>query len=316
LTAPYGAPPAAPRRRRGGVVGPLVLIFIGGVFLLQNAGYLPPNFWLNLWRLWPLVLVLAGIELLLAHRIPWLALVGLAAIVLVLGALASGSSLHPSPTAAAITRMSQTDLGAATQAAVTVRFGAGQLNISPLVASTDNQLATTTYTGSPELEPQASYSPDAGTGQLVYQVSGHDPGLMPFVGGRPEARMDLNLSQTVPITSLNVQTGATDAHLDLSSLLVSNLEINVGAASTWVRLPEAAGMTNAHIAGGAATITLEIPPGVGAQIRHRGGLSTVNVDQSRFPSVGDGLYRSANYLTAPNNVDINIETGVTSIQVN
>ena len=63
------------------------------------------------------------------------------------------------------------------------------------------------------------------------------------------------------------------------------------------------------------------PPGmldrpVGAEIRHRGGLSTVNVDQSRFPMVGDGLYRSADYSTATNNVDITIETGVTSIQVN
>ena len=32
--------------------------------------------------------------------------------------------------------------------------------------------------------------------------------------------------------------------------------------------------------------------------------------------VGDGLYRSADYSTATNNVDITIETGVTSIQVN
>src|SRR5260370_22826926 len=104
---------------------------------------------------------------------------------------------------------------------------------------------------------------------------------MPFVGGRSESRMNLNLDKKVPITSLNVQTGATDAHLDLSSLLVSNLEINVGAASTWVRLPEAAGMTNEHIAGGAATITLEIPPGAGAQIRHRGRLTAVHADKIR-----------------------------------
>jgi len=297
------------------VVGPLVLIFIGAIFLLQNAGYLPPNFWMNLWRLWPLVLVLAGIELLLAQRVPWLALVGLAAIVLVLGALASGPSLSTSPTQAAVTRTSQTDLGGASQADVTVRFGAGQLNIGPLVQSGDTQLATSTYTGPPELEPQASYTADAGTGHLVYQVSGPGPAFIPFVGGRADTRMDLNLSPKVPITALNVQTGATDAHLDLSSLLISNLDINVGAASTWVRLPEAARKTNAHIAGGAATIILEIPPGVGAQIRHRGGLSTVNVDQGRFPSVGDGLFRSADYLIAPNNVDISIETGVTSIQI-
>ena len=316
MTAPYSAPPAAPRRRRGGVVGPLVLIFIGGVFLLQNAGYLPPNFWLNLWRLWPLVLVLAGIELLLAHRVPWLALVGLAAIVLVLGGVASGSSLSRSSTQAAVTHTSQTDLAGASQAAVTVRFGAGQLSIGPLASAADTQLAATSYSGPPDLEPQASYSAVGGTGQLDYQVYGHGPGFMPFIGGQSESRMDLNLSPRVPITALNVQTGATDAHLDLTNLLVSNLEINVGAASTWVRLPATAKMTNAHIAGGAATITLEIPPAVGAQIRHRGGLSTVNVDQSRFPAVGEGLYRSADYQTAPNNVDISIETGVTSIQVN
>ena len=315
MTAPYG-PPASPRRRRGGVVGPLVLIFIGGVFLLQNAGYLPPNFWMNLWHLWPLVLVLAGIELLLAQRVPRLALMGLAAVVLVVGAIASGARLSRSPTAAAVTRTSPVDLEGATQATVTVRFGAGQLNIGPLVQSPANQLATMAYEGPPELAPQASYSPDGGIGQLQYEVEGRGPGFLPFVGSRSDSRMDLNLSPTVAISALTVQTGATDAHLDLSSLQLSSLDVSVGAASTWIRLPEAATMTTAHISGGAATITLQIPPGVGAQIRHRGGLSTVNVDQSRFPSAGEGLYRSADYGSATNNVDITIETGVTSIQVN
>ena len=92
--------------------------------------------------------------------------------------------------------------------------------------------------------------------------------------------------------------------------------MSVGAASTWIRLPEAAGATAAHISGGAATITLEIPQGVGAQIRHRGGLSTINVDQGRFPQVGEGTYRSPDYATAQNKVDLNLETGVTTIQVN
>ena len=60
-------------------MGPLILIFLGAVFLLQNTGYLPANFWLNLWKLWPLVLVLIGIELLLSHRVPWFALAGVTA---------------------------------------------------------------------------------------------------------------------------------------------------------------------------------------------------------------------------------------------
>jgi hypothetical protein len=196
-----------------------------------------------------------------------------------------------------------------------VRFGAGQLNIGPLAQPAENQLATMKYAGPAELAPTASYSPDAGTGTLEYETSGRG-GFNPFSDGRSDSQLDIALAPKVPITSLTVQTGATDAHLDLSSLLVGNLDVSVGAASTWIRLPEAAGQTNVHIAGGAASITLEIPQGVGAQIRHRGGLSTMNVDQNRFPSAGEGVYRSSDFALAANKVDVNIETGVTSIQVN
>jgi hypothetical protein len=171
LSAPYAPPQVPQRRRRGGVVGPLVLIFIGAVFLLENTGYLPPNAWLNLWRLWPLLLVL-------------------------------------------------------------------------------------------------------------------------------------------------VQMGATDAHLDLSSLQLNSLDMSVGAAAAQIRLPQVAGTTTAHISGGMSTITLDIPQGVAAQIRHRGGLSTVNVDPNRFPSVGGGSYRSPDYATAQSKVDLTLETGITTIQVN
>src|SRR5207248_653583 len=156
---PYAPSPVSPRpRRRGGVVGPLILIFIGAVFLLQNTGYLPPNFWVNLWRLWPLILVLVGIELLLAHRIPWLAVAGLAAAVLVVGAVAI--NVNPPGQAApfGVTTSAQTDLGEATRAAVTVRFGAGQLNVGPLDQAHTNQLASMTYSGPPPLQPQAQYS--------------------------------------------------------------------------------------------------------------------------------------------------------------
>jgi hypothetical protein len=295
-----------------------VLIFIGGVFLFENTGYLPPNAWMNLWRLWPLILVLAGIELLLANRIPWPVLASVAAVVLVLGVVTT--TMGPTGSMpAAVTLSTPTDLGGATQAAVTVRFGAGLLNIGPLVQPAANQLAVMNYDGPADLAPETRYMPvGGGVGRLDYQINGRSaPNFIPFVGSRSDTmRMDVSLNPNVPITSLTVQTGATDAHLDLSSLPVNSLDVSVGAAATWIRLPEAAGTTAAHISGGAATITLEIPQGVAAQIRHRGGLSTVNVDQGRFPQVGDGLYRSPDYATAQNKADLDLETGVTTIQVN
>ena len=57
---------------------------------LRNAGVLPASVWGDLWRLWPLVLVLAGLELLVGRRLPWLfAIGGLAIVVLALGVAAS-----------------------------------------------------------------------------------------------------------------------------------------------------------------------------------------------------------------------------------
>jgi hypothetical protein len=267
--------------------------------------------------LWPLILVLVGIELLLAHRVPWLALAGFGAVVLVVGAVATNSPMGmPGGSPEAVTSTTQTDLQGANQAAVTVRFGAGQLVLGPIEQPQPNALALMSYQGPPPA-PQPHYVVANGIGQLEYQTSGRDgPNFLPFGNGRGDAAtMNLNLTPGVPITSLNVQTGATDARLDLSKLRVNTLDMSIGAATTFVRFPEAAGLTSAHISGGASTITLEIPQGVAAQIQHHGGLTTLNVDQSRFPQVNDTTFRSPDYDTAQNKVDLSIETGVTTITV-
>jgi Domain of unknown function (DUF5668) len=320
VAAPYG-PPAARPRRRGGIVGPLVLIFIGVVLLLQNAGFLPPNAWLNLWKLWPLVLVLAGMELLLANRIPWLVLAGLAAVILLLGVVAS-AVLLPSTALGnpSITRASDIDLGGANQAAVTLRFGAGQLNVGALMQPAGGQLATIHYSGPAGLAPEPRYTVSDGTGRLELQSAGGRGGvpfgpLAPLFGERAAgAEMDVQLAP-VPIQSMIVQTGATDAHIDLSALQINSLDVSVGAASAWIRVPEH-GTTNVHLSGGASSVRLEIPANVAAQIRHRGGLSAFNVNQSRFPAVADDTYRSQNYADAQDRVDITLETGVTSVNIN
>ena len=43
--------------------------------------------------------------------------------------------------------------------------------------------------------------------------------------------MNILLSPDVPVASLNVATGATDAHFDLSNLKITSMDISVGAAS-------------------------------------------------------------------------------------
>jgi len=294
-----------------------VLIFLGCVFLLQNAGYLPPNFWLSLWRLWPVILVLAGIELLLAGRIPWLLLAGVAAAVLVLGAVAINTPSVLAPASSSTVTNQSTELGAARQAQLSVQFDAGELNIAALERPTPTQLANASYSGPQDLAPTPTYVVGGDVGRLDFSNGGDaNHGLAPLVGAQSGApRLDLSLSPNVPITSLSVKSGASNAHLDLSALQVKDFDASLGAAATWIRVPQSAGAVTLHISGGASDISIEVPQGVAARLRFRGGLTTINVDQTRFPAAGDNIYQSADFGTSPNSADITIDAGVTKIQV-
>ena len=45
----------------------VILVLIGGAILLANYGYLHFHWW-NIFRLWPILLVIGGINLLFAHN--------------------------------------------------------------------------------------------------------------------------------------------------------------------------------------------------------------------------------------------------------
>lgn len=308
--------------RRGGVVLPVVMILLGGLLLLQNLGLLPWNVWRNLWRLWPLLLVLVGLEQVLGSRLrrPLLALVlagvalvGIAALVPTWGGPAPAEGGQPFES-----RTFSQPLQGATEAAVTVRFGAGRLRLGPLDGG--DRLGEMQYSGPAELRPDQSVRTRGGVVDLEYSVGGRERDAGPFgalsaLGGRGRtAEMRVQLSPAVPMT-LNVQTGASDVDLDLTRLRLSRLEVQSGASTTRVRLPDQAGTTTALLQGGASTWTVEVPPSVAAQIQFVGGLSTLNVDAARFPSVGSQRYRSPDYETAANRVDLSVEVGAATVTV-
>jgi hypothetical protein len=90
--------------------------------------------------------------------------------------------------------------------------------------------------------------------------------------------------------------------------------LQTGASAIDLTLPANAGYTRVDISAGAASVTVRVPSGVAARVRARGGLASVCVDRDRFPRVR-GVHQSLDYDTALNKVDVNIETGVGSVDV-
>ncbi|TAK23903.1 MAG: hypothetical protein EPO26_07475 [Chloroflexota bacterium] len=295
-------------RRRGGLVWPLILIAVGAIFLLQNFGILAPNAWHQVWRLWPLVLVLIGIEILFRGRISGV-VTGFLVAGLLIGGLAA-LAVIPRLTLVAgpiETREFEYRLDGATQANVNLEFGAGRLVVGALSAG-DGRVGRLTYTGPDALRPNARYSMRNGLGDLRFTIR---PGAGEFAVF-PNMTADLN--RDVPMT-LRVTSGASDATIDLTELRVSRFDLETGASSTRIVFPRSAGATEARLRTGAASLVMEVPEGVAAQVRHSGGLSSLDIDQARFPNVERNLYRSADFATNPNRVDVRVDSGASSVTV-
>ncbi len=92
------------------------------------------------------------------------------------------------------------------------------------------------------------------------------------------------------------------------------MEVDTGASNTKIILPANAGQTHVDLSGGAASIVFEVPEGVAARIQVDSGLAAIDINRDRFPRVGS-FYKSDNYETAVNKVDINADFGAGSLSI-
>jgi len=261
--------------RSGGVFWAVVLIALGVIFLLQNAGVL--NVGWNV--IWPVLLIALGAWLLLGNFVRR-------------GGGAMTSQSIP--------------LDGAREAHIDLQHGAGELRIG---ASNDaTVLLTNTIDG--EVDQRVRRDGDRLDVRLRQDRDWFFwmwPGNWGWT-----SRWSVAIHRDVPLI-LEVKTGASDARIDLRELKVTDLKIEVGASSLDVTLP-AAGRVSAQIKAGAADVKVRVPEGVAARIRGVVGVGTLNVDESRFPYHGN-VRQSPDYEAATNRVDLNVEGGAASIRV-
>lgn len=266
--------------RKNRIFWAAVLVCAGFLLLANNLGILN----INIWRLfWPSVLVLLGIWFLVGTM--------------------SGTSDF-------VMEEGSVDLDDAESASVTIKYGAGRLDLD--ASAEEGKLVSGTFANG--LDAQVKKSGKAL--DVVLQPPGQVfpdvffPGN--WVGGKG-LHWDFGLSKQIPL-SLVFETGAAETHLDFSDLLIKELVLKTGASSTEVKLPSKAGTTYFKVEAGAASLVIQVPDGVSARVDCESGLASVSVDQKRFPKQ-NGIYQSADYESAENKVDIRIETGVASIEI-
>ena len=211
--------------RNRGLLFPLVLIAIGIVVLLANTGVVSPQALERLGDLWPLLLVIFGLQLILNHTLPrqQATLLGLGATAVIVVAAVAYAALAPSAPFGIQRFDSRERLGGLSTASLDLNYGAASIDVTAGSVGDSLYQAHVDYPGG---ENPPTITVDRETSSLkIYESSTFSP--FHLFGGR-RRHVQLTLTDQVP-WSIQIGGGAASLHLDLRHAQLSKLEISGGA---------------------------------------------------------------------------------------
>lgn len=292
--------------KREGLVGAIFMIGLGTVFLLANLGILAINVWQLVLRLWPVLLVAIGLDLVVGRRSLWATLAGLVVLLAILaGALWLYGVQFESGQAMQGQEVRQA-LQGATRAEIVLENGAGDVTIHALSGSNDLIAGRVTSGRGRRAFEDFSIQGSTATFRL------HETGTYMFVGGRAgERTWDLGLSPQ-PALDIRYSQGAGNTDLDLSGLQVSALQVNMGVGQTTVTLP-VEGNFDAKIDGAIGQIVIVVPEGMSLRVRSNTALANISVPGGYQKS--DRVYTSPGYESAANKVNLEVSMAIGNVSV-
>ncbi len=282
-------------RRTPSIAFPLVLISLGIVFLLANAGYMTGVSWRHVVQLWPVLFVLLGVDLLLRPRsilaavIAEVAIIG-AAIIYLVGAPAFpfGSGVA----GGAFTSQESVARDGSRALSLTLGYGAGDLTLK---GGSGDLVAVKSTREDIELQRV-----DRGTGSAAVEVRSVVPDV-PFDGGA--RAWSVTVPSDIPV-GMTLNLGAGDFDIDLSNVMLTHATINNGASDLQIVLPRPSGNVPITISTGASSVDLRVPAGVEYSVRVTGAVNSVS-----------GSQQSGAYTSAVDRLTITISSGASSITI-
>lgn len=301
----------------------LVFVFTGIIILLDNFGVID-FYWGSIWRLWPLLLIIWGAELIFSGRNnsagSWIsALITLAALGFAgyygTTRMSDGNGLmrnfrwhRDSGTKASefkSNRFSEPFSGTIHRAELNISGGA---TIYRLKDSTANLFDA-------DIKHQFGNYSLTRTNRDTIEVLGlkmpesaHINGSQNFNLNKVE--MQLN---NKPVWDINLQIGAGKADFDLSKFKIASLNIDGGAASFKIKLGEPQTNTNVSVETGVSKVMISVPVAVGCLIRVGSGLSSNSF--KGFNRQDDNTYTTDNYNSSSKNIMINLGGGISDFEV-
>jgi hypothetical protein len=291
--------------RYRGFLAPLILIAGGVLVLLANLDYIKWESLLRLLDLWPVVLILVGIQIIASRMLPAsvAAATGTAAVALALiGAILYVALAPPLPPG------TPRDFSDKTQGLrqATLEIDLGSVRLDVRGAPLDSDLYQAHFDFPLGEGPRANLDRSAATVRI--ESGDHHFGWLGF-GGRRHATIKLNDSVA---WAIRVNSGASHQVLELSQVQVTRVDVDGGASHLELTLGKPSGEVPITINGGASHVVIRRPPGTAVRIRVSGGASSLSADGSQL-SGHDELTWDSGYAGASDRYDIKIDGGASHV---
>lgn len=291
-------------RHRGLGFG-VFLLTLGLLWILINTGVITWSIIDALYVLWPLIIVIIGINIIFRRN----GLVRAGAWIVFLAALISYSYFYEDKNLSdrnfVVSDTVSIEKQAETQKAeLRLALGGTRINLDSdtgklLEASLQDK--DTKYHNELQENNSKAY--------IVFEKNRYNLSDLKFNENNGNS---FHLSRDV-VWNLDLDTGAIDGEFNMSDLKVENLNLNVGAANT--KLIMGSYDTKLKIGAGASKIDIEIPQNAGIKVKMEGGLNNTNMDEPGWQKL-DGWFYSPGYDGKEFKLEADVKMGVGKFTVN
>jgi len=291
----------------------IFLIGIGVIFLGNTLGYLEWFVWSDLLRLWPMILIAIGIEMVFKRS-----------------SLSFFSYLSPLLIAACFIYVIY-DGGAVAEKGISTEIRQATFSVSNEEASGldslkidldlslgDFDIESTNeaaFTGEIEFynkEPKFKFSKEEGIGKISLDYD-HNSRKFRMRQGKG-CHSTIFITDKVPL-ELSIDAGVVDLAVDLSNIQLARLDMDSGDSDVMIRFGDKSDHIKANFDIGVSDLSVYIPEGTAVRLHRDTGLASVSYRDLGLVKVSKETYESPNYGTAERTIDIEVDAGISDINL-
>lgn len=278
----------------------IVLIFLGAFWMLDNMGLIHWSIWSVLSQLWPLILIVVGVNIIFS-KVKYIRLItwGIFFILFIVFGLYQqlqygNEAFLNGKQDFILEKRAETKQGE-----LNLQLGGGNLDLN----GTDDKLLKA-YIPNPGVQNKVKFENENENVVIDFEQRKE----MIKIGTRKTYNYKFHLNKDI-VWDLKGQVGAVNGTFDLSELYINKIDLDVGAANMKIIMGDRAIASELDINGGATNIDFIVPENVGVRVNMEGVLKDTNLDNLGWNKI-DNYYLSPNYEKADRRIDIDIDLAI------